>query len=164
MAIRAIRTDEDDILRKTSRPVKEIDDKIIALLDDMVDTMLEKNGVGLAAVQVGILKRIAVIDAPDNEEFDDDYESDIIEMINPEIIEQNGEVIKLEGCLSVFNTAGTVSRPEHVKVKFLNRSGKSVTLEAKGYRARAISHEIDHLDGILFIDRVIEFVDPEEQE
>lgn len=162
MAIRAIRTGEDDILKKTSRPVKEIDDKIITLLDDMVDTMLEKNGIGLAAVQVGMLKRIAIVDAPNDEEFDDDYESDVIEMINPEIIEQNGETIKSEGCLSIYKTAGTVSRPEHIKVRFLDRSGNPVTLEAKGYRARAISHELDHLDGILFIDKVIEFVDPEE--
>ena len=162
MAIRAIRTGEDDILKKNSKPVKEIDDKIITLLDDMIDTMLDKNGIGLAAVQVGVLKRIAIVDAPNDEEFDDDYESDIIEMINPEIIEQNGEVIKSEGCLSIHKTAGTVSRPERIKVRFLDRSGNLETIEAEGYRARAISHEIDHMDGVLFVDKVIEFVDPEE--
>ncbi|MCL2874054.1 MAG: peptide deformylase [Defluviitaleaceae bacterium] len=161
MAIKNIRTVEDNILKKVSKPVKEINDKIITLLDDMTDTMIDRNGVGLAAVQVGALRRVAIIDAPNTEEFGEDYDDEIIEMINPEILEINGQVIKNEGCLSIPGKAGTVSRPENLKVKFLNRDGESVIIEATGYRARAISHELDHLDGILFTDKVIEFTDNE---
>jgi len=163
MAIRTIRTSEDEILRKISKPVKEITDNITTLLDDMVDTMFDLNGVGLAAVQVGALRRVLIVDAPNAEEFGDDYESEIIEMINPEIIETDGEVVKNEGCLSIPGKAGTVVRPKFIKVSFLNRDGEEMFIEATGYRARAISHEIDHLNGILFTDKVLEFVKNEEE-
>lgn len=145
MAIRNIRTENDDILRKKSKEVKEINDKILTLLDDMAETMYDANGVGLAAPQVGILKRVVVIDIDDN----------LIELINPEIIETRGEQIKNEGCLSVPGMTGQVKRPEYVKVRALNRKGEEVFYEGEEMKAVCFCHEIDHLDGTLYVDRVI---------
>lgn len=146
MAIRNIRTDEDPILRKDSRVVDKIDDRIKQLLDDMIDTMYHENGVGLAAPQIGILKRIIVIDVGEG----------IIELINPELLDQNGSQIDVEGCLSIPNRTGTVQRPMFVKVKGLNREGKEIIIEGEELLARALCHEIDHLNGVLFIDKIIE--------
>ena len=146
MGIRQIRTNNDEILRKKCRKVEEINDRILVLLDDMIDTMYEADGVGLAAPQVGILKRIAVIDVGEGP----------ICLINPEIIETHGEAIDEEGCLSLPGKTGNVKRPERVTVKALNKKGEEYTLTGEGLLARAFCHEIDHLDGVLFIDKVIE--------
>jgi peptide deformylase len=149
MAIRQIRLSDDPILRKVSREITEINDRIKTLLEDMVDTMYEADGVGLAAPQVGVLRRVIVIDVGEG----------ILKLINPEIIEQNGEVIDAEGCLSVPNRSGTVKRPEWVKVKYLNEEGEAKEIEGTGLLARALCHEIDHLNGILFTDKIIEEIE-----
>ena len=146
MAIRNIRTKEDPILRKNSRVIEKIDDRIKQLLDDMIDTMYDANGVGLAAPQIGILKRIIVIDVGEG----------VIELINPEFVEQNGSQIDVEGCLSVPEETGNVERPMFVKVKGLNREGKEIIVEGEELLARDLCHEIDHLNGVLFIDKIIE--------
>lgn len=150
MAIRTIRSVEDEILRKKSRNVKEITSNIIQLLEDMKDTMINENGVGLAAVQVGVLKRIIIIDIGEG----------LIELINPEIIKYEGEQIKYEGCLSIKGERGRVKRPEYVKVKGKNRNFEDIIIEGRELLAIALSHEIDHLDGILYIDKL----EPEEEE
>ncbi|AGC68341.1 peptide deformylase Def [Thermoclostridium stercorarium subsp. stercorarium DSM 8532] len=150
MAIRQIRKKGDEILRKKSKPVKEINDRINELIDDMLDTMYDANGVGLAAPQVGVLKRICVIDVGEGP----------IVLINPEKIEESAEqVVDIEGCLSIPGVYGEVKRPERVVVKALNRKGESFTIEGTGLLARALCHEMDHLDGILFEDKVIRYVD-----
>ncbi|WIF94582.1 peptide deformylase [Caminicella sporogenes] len=146
MAIRNIRKNDDPILRKVSKTVDKIDDKIKELIDDMAETMYNADGVGLAAPQVGILKRVIVIDIGGG----------LIELINPEILSEKGKQIDIEGCLSVPNVTGKVERPERVKVKGLDRNGEEVIIEAKGLLARAFCHEIDHLNGILFVDKLIE--------
>ena len=161
MALRQIRTDGDEILRKKCKVVKEMNDRTKTLIEDMFDTMYDSNGVGLAAPQVGILKRIVVIDV--------DYESPHV-MINPEIIEKDGEQTGDEGCLSLPGLVATVTRPNHVVVKYLNEDMEEVTEEAEGLFARAICHELDHLDGILYKDiaesplREVELESGEEEE
>ncbi|MBO5007534.1 MAG: peptide deformylase [Clostridia bacterium] len=152
MALRNIRKLGDDILRKKCRPVETIDEKILTLLDDMAETMHEANGVGLAAPQVGILKRIAVIDIGEG----------LIELINPEIVDVEGNIKDTEGCLSVPGKYGYVVRPSKVTVTALNRDGEKVTYNAEGMLAKAFCHEIDHLDGIVFVDKVTEFVEVEQ--
>lgn len=154
MAIRQIRYAGDPILRKVSREVTEINDRIKTLLEDMVETMYEYDGVGLAAPQVGILRRVVVIDVGEGP----------IKMINPEIIEQEGESVDIEGCLSIPNRSGTVKRPEKVKVRYLDENGVEKTLEGTGFLARAICHEVDHLNGILFVDKMIEEVELDQDE
>lgn len=138
-----------DTLRKKSREVEKIDDRITTLLDDMAETMYEANGVGLAAPQVGVLKRVVVIDVGEG----------LIELINPVITYKKGEQIGAEGCLSVPGKAGTVARPEKVKVRAKNRNGEEINIDAEGLLAVALCHEIDHLSGTLFIDSVIEYID-----
>lgn len=145
MAIRNILKDEDPTLRKRSREVEKIDQRIITLVDDMIDTMYDADGVGLAAPQVGVLKRIIVIDVGEGE----------IELINPVIIESTGEQIDVEGCLSIPGITGEVKRPERVKVRGLDRNGKTIEILGEELLARALCHEIDHLDGILFTDKVL---------
>jgi len=135
----------DDILRKKSRKVEEIDQRILQLLDDMSETMYKENGAGLAAPQVGVLKRVIVVDIGEG----------LIKLINPEIVEQEGEQQDIEGCLSITDIIGEVKRPYRVKVKGLNELGEEIEIKATGFLARAFCHEIDHLDGILFIDKVI---------
>jgi len=152
MALRNIRKLGDDILRKKCRQVETIDEKILNLLDDMAETMYAANGVGLAAPQVGILKRIAVIDIGEG----------IIELINPEIVSCEGNIKDTEGCLSVPGKYGYVVRPEKVKVIALNRHGERVEYVAEGFLAKAFCHEIDHLDGVVFVDKVTQYVDLEE--
>lgn len=146
MAIRVIRTDEDPILRKKSRKIDKIDIKIQELLDDMVDTMVNANGIGLAAPQVGILRRAVVIDVGQGP----------IKIVNPEIIETKGSIKAEEGCLSVPGYSGNVERPEFVKIKYLDENGKDNTISTDGLLARAIFHEIDHLDGVLYTDKATE--------
>lgn len=153
MALREIRLDNDPILRKKSKEITEITDRIKILLDDMIDTMNEAEGVGLAAPQVGILRRAVVIDIGEGP----------IKLINPVILETKGEVIDIEGCLSIPGRSGTVNRPEWVKVKYIDIHGKEKVLEGSGLLARAICHEVDHLDGILYTDKIIEEVEVEEE-
>ncbi|KAJ51504.1 peptide deformylase [Clostridium tetanomorphum] len=146
MALRNIRKFGDEILRKKSRVVEKIDNRILTLLDDMLETMYENSGVGLAAPQVGILKRVVVIDIGEGPLF----------LINPEIIESEGSYIDEEGCLSIPGRQGAVERPYRVKVKALNREGKEIVVEGEEFLAKALCHEIDHLNGILFVDKIIE--------
>lgn len=145
VALREIRHYErDEVLRKKARPVERIDDRILTLLDDMAETMYNAEGVGLAAPQVGILRRVVVIDVGEG----------VIELINPEIIEQEGEQVAIEGCLSIPGLSGMVKRPARVVVSALNRHGERIEIEGTDLLARALCHEIDHLDGILYIDKV----------
>lgn len=149
MALRQLRTFDDEILRKKSRKVEKMDDKIIMLLEDMADTMYAaENGGGLSACQVGVLKRVVVIDIEDG----------LIELINPEIVHQAGEQIVEEGCLSFPDVWGMVKRPSKITVRALNREGKEIEIQAKGLLAQCISHEIDHLDGIVFTSKVIKYI------
>ncbi|HBA04717.1 MAG TPA: peptide deformylase [Clostridium sp.] len=145
MALRNIRINEDTILRKISKVVKNIDERTQILIDDMLDTMYEANGIGLAAPQVGILKRVVVIDIGDGP----------IILINPEIVEANGEVKDVEGCLSVPGKQGNVIRPQYVKVKAEDRDGNSIEIQGEDLLARALCHEIDHLNGILYTDKTV---------
>ena len=147
MAIRNIRVDGDDILRKVCKPVKEMTPRISELIDDMFETMYDAAGVGLAAPQVGVLKRIVVIDVMDDHP---------LVLINPEIVEEDGEQIGEEGCLSLPGLSGEVSRPEHVVCKALDRNMEPITVEGTDLLARCICHELDHLDGILYKDLVID--------
>ena len=145
MAIRKIREIGDPCLNKKCRDVENFDKKLHDLLDDMKDTMYKAEGVGLAAVQVGILRRVIVIDVGEG----------LMELINPEIIEYSGENKDREGCLSVPGEFGLTIRPEHVKIKAQNRTGVWSRYEGTGLLARCFCHEIDHLDGILYTDKVI---------
>lgn len=144
MAIRMIRKDEDPVLRKISKVVTQFDDKLAILVEDMIDTMYEADGVGLAAPQIGILKRVAVIDV-----YDD---TGVKVLINPEIIDRDGEQFEIEGCLSLPGKSGRVKRPEWVKVEYQDLHGKPRTIEGTELLARALCHEIDHLNGVLFTD------------
>ena len=149
MAIREIREKGDEILYKKCKAVVKFDEKLHILLDDMYETMQSRDGVGLAAPQVGILKRAVVIDVGDGK----------IELINPEIVEESGEQTGSEGCLSVPGVFGEVKRPNVVTVKAQDRNGKWFKITGKELLARAFCHEIEHLDGKLFLDRVIRFID-----
>ncbi len=150
MALRNIRTVEDEVLRKKCRPVEEVNDKIRELLKDMADTMYNTgNGAGLAAPQVGILKRAIVIDMGDG----------LINLVNPEILEQKGSQEVIEGCLSIPGKWGKVIRPAEVKVRALNEKGEEVIITGKKDMAKCLCHEIDHLDGILFTDKVTEYIE-----
>ena len=143
MALLNIVKEGDPILRKTSRPIEEITPRILTLLDDMAETMRYADGCGLAAPQVGILKRIAVVETEPGK---------LIELINPKIIAYSGEQTDTEGCLSVPGRSGTVTRPRHVTVRALNRRGESFDITGSDLLARAFCHELDHLDGKLYID------------
>ncbi len=149
MAIREIRKKGDEILYKKCKEVKNFDNKLHILLDDMYDTMKKQEGAGLAAPQVGILKRAVVIDVGQGR----------IELINPEIIEESGEQTGSEGCLSVPGVWGEVTRPNVVTVKAQDRNGKWFKMTGEGLLARAMCHEAEHLDGKLFLDRVTKFID-----
>ena len=158
MAIRQIRLNGDEILRKRAREVDTVDDKIRELLHDMLETMHKYNGVGLAGPQVGILKRVIVIDLYDGEEP--------LLLVNPKIIKSKGKQEVDEGCLSFPNEYAKIIRPKEVVVEALNENGEKVKIVAKDLLAQALSHEIDHLDGILFVDNMIpgtlQYVEPEE--
>lgn len=150
MAKRQIRLSTDEVLRKTCKPVKEITANTLTLLEDMAETMYDANGVGLAAPQVGILKRIVVIDIGEG----------LVELINPVIVETKGLQIDYEGCLSVPGTSARVERPAYVKVEALDRNGAPIVVEGEELMAVALCHELDHLDGVLYIDKAL----PEEEE
>ena len=145
MAIRRIVKEGDDTLRKISRPVKQIDKRILELLDDMRQTMYANDGVGLAAPQVGVLRRAICVDVGD--------ENGLFQLVNPEIIKAEGEQEGMEGCLSIPNRHGIVKRPARVTVRATTRAGKPVEIEAEGLLAVAFCHEIDHLDGTMYIDK-----------
>jgi len=136
----------EDTLRKASRPVDILNKRMLTLLDDMAETMYELEGAGLAAPQVGVLRRAIVIDVGDD--------NGLIQMVNPEIISREGEQECVEGCLSIPGLRGYVLRPQKVSVRGVARSGKEITIDAEGYLAVAFCHEIDHLDGCLFIDKM----------
>ncbi|MBQ3546146.1 MAG: peptide deformylase [Lachnospiraceae bacterium] len=144
MAIRNIRTIGDEVLNKRCKEVKEVNERIEELIEDMLDTMYEADGVGLAAPQVGVLKRIVTIDIGDGP----------IIMINPEVVETSGEQTGVEGCLSVPGKHGTVTRPNYAKVVFYDENMEKCELEGTELLARAICHECDHLDGKLYVDKV----------
>lgn len=143
MALREVITEKDEILRKKSRPVEKFDEKLHELLDDMAQTMYKYEGVGLAAVQVGVLKRVVVIDVGEG----------IIELVNPEIIKATGRQEDSEGCLSCPGEYGIVERPDWVEVRAFDRNGNEYIKAGTGLLARAFCHEIDHLDGIIFKDK-----------
>ena len=147
MALRNIRKEGDPILAKISKPVWEMTDKTKVLIEDMLETMYSANGVGLAAVQVGVLKRIVVIDVSEEG-------NDPIILINPEIIDKSGSQTGDEGCLSVPGKSGVVTRASHVKVKAFNEKMEVFEIEGDGLLARAFQHEVDHLDGILYTSKV----------
>jgi len=153
MALRRILNDNHPVLRRRAQEVKKINNGVIRLLNDMIETMREAEGVGLAANQVGVSKRILI--ATDGEDF-------IYELINPRCDRSEGETLGIEGCLSVPGCYGEVPRAEKIVVKALNRKGREVRLEAEGLLARILQHEMDHLDGILFTDKALRLVDPEE--
>ena len=144
MAIRNIVKVGDDVLRKICRTQMTFDEKLWSLLDDMAETMYKAEGVGLAAPQVGILRRVCVVDVGDG----------LIELINPVITEKSGCQTGSEGCLSLPNQFDEVKRPMKVTAKAQNRMGENIEIKAEGFKARAFCHEIDHLDGILYIDRI----------
>ena len=149
MAIRKIvEMGTDDILRKRARRVDKFDKRLALLLDDMADTMYEADGVGLAAPQVGLLRRCVVIDVGEG----------LIELVNPEILWAEGEVVDVEGCLSVPGRRCTVARPEKVRVHAQDRKGRHIEVEGEGLLARCLCHELDHLDGVLYVDKMIEDV------
>ncbi|WP_314581953.1 peptide deformylase [Enterococcus gilvus] len=145
----------DDRLLKKAAPIEYVTDEIVTLLDDMYETMVAHDGIGLAAPQIGKNLRIAVVEVDEGDRFD---------FINPEIIERKGTSIDVEGCLSIPETYGTVARADEVTVRYYDREGSEMEVTAYGYLARAFQHEIDHLDGKLFIDQVIEKIEPEDLE
>lgn len=151
MAIRNILNEKEPLLRKTSRPVTDFDERLWQLLDDMAETMHKADGVGLAAPQVGILRRLFVMDLGDG----------VVEVINPRIVEKRGRQEDVEGCLSCPGEYGVTVRPKHIKLEAVDRYGKPFTMDADDLTARCICHETDHLDGILFKKHVIRMLDPD---
>lgn len=143
MAIRNVVQIGDETLRKKSFPVESFDESLWTLLDDMKETLRKEEGVGLAAPQVGVLRRVVIVDVKEG----------FFELVNPKIVSEKGEQCGWEGCLSVRGKRGVVSRPMKVKVSYQDRNGEQKVLQAKGFFARAVCHELDHLDGILYIDR-----------
>jgi len=156
LTIRTVVKHPNEILTKKTKKVTKFDKNLATLLEDMHDTMLDSDGIGIAAPQVGESLRVAIVDLGEGE--------DIIEMINPEVLETEGSVVEVEGCLSFPELYGEVERPYFVKIKAQERDGTWYELEAEDYEARAILHEIDHLDGILFDLKIIRVVDPSELE
>ena len=154
MALRKIIYIEDELLRKKSRPVEKFDEKLHRLLDDMAETMYNANGVGLAAPQVAVLRRVVVMDCGDG----------LIEMVNPEILETEGEQDGPEGCLSLPGRRGMVKRPMNVTVRAQDRNGKTFEISGTELLARAFCHEIDHLNGVCFVTRASRMLEPDELE
>ena len=148
MIMNIVKLGESDVLRKKAHPVEKIDRRTKALLKDMAETMYAAEGVGLAAPQVGILRRIVVIDVGEG----------LYELINPEIIAAEGEEVGVEGCLSVPGRRGTVKRPTKVTVRALDKKGNTIEFTAEGFFARAVCHELDHLEGVIYVDKMIEDV------
>ena len=161
MALRNILTKEEATLYKVCRPVTRFDARLHQLLDDMRETLIDSNGVGLAAPQVGVLRRAVLVIETNVPEGEDEQ---IIELINPEILETSGEQEGPEGCLSVPGECGIVKRPEHVRVRAQDRSGSWFEVEGSGLTARCFCHEIDHLNGIVFTSRAERMLSEEEME
>lgn len=153
MALRTIITEGDPVLAKVCRPVEKFDDRLHILLDDMKETLFESNGVGLAAPQIGILRRVAVVLDP---------EDNVIELVNPTIVSAEGEQTGLEGCLSVPGKYGVVTRPMYVTVRAQDRNGNPFEVSGEEITARCFCHELEHLDGHLFVERAEELYTPEE--
>lgn len=154
MTILKIVTHPNDILTMPAKEVTKFDAKLAQLLDDMYDTMVAADGIGLAAPQVGVSKRVAIVDLGEGQ--------DVIEMINPVVVAIGGKEVEVEGCLSFPDIYGEVERPFYVKIEAEDRDGNLYELEAEDYEARAIQHEIDHLNGILFTSKIIRYVTPDE--
>ena len=152
MALRNILTEENPALRKVCRPYTAFDERLHQLLDDMKETLSQANGVGLAAPQVGIIRRACIVMETNVPEGEDEY---FIELVNPEIIERDGEQEGGEGCLSLPGQSAPVERPYYVKAKAMDREGNEFIIEGEELMARALCHEIDHLDGILYIDKAL---------
>ena len=155
MATRKILTLGDETLRKTCKKQEKFDLRLAILLKDLADTMYRAEGVGLAAPQVGILRRVAVVDVSEDG-------SGLMELVNPEIVEVEGEQTGREGCLSVPGRQGVVRRPMKVRVRAFDRKGREIEVEAEGFAARAICHEVDHLDGVVYVDKMERELTPEE--
>ena len=154
MAVRTIRVYPDAILKQVAEPVAEIDESVIGVVKDLVDTMLDAgHSVGVAAPQIGVLQRIVVVDVS-RSKLGKENNHGLLEMINPEVIERSGSKMMREGCMSVPDYTGNVTRAEHIVIEFTDREGSERVIEASGFEAVAIQHEIDHLDGLLFLDRV----------
>lgn len=159
MAIRRILKDGEELLLKTSRPVTEFNDRLHTLLEDMADTLLESGGVGLAAPQVGVLRRVVLVIETNVGEDEDEF---IIELINPEIIAEDGEQRGTEGCLSFPGQYGIVTRPNWVRVRAQDRFGSFFEVEGEALTARCFCHEVDHLNGVVFPQRAERMLRPEE--
>ena len=154
MAVRTIRVYPDPILKQVAEPVEEIDESVVAVVQDLVDTMLDAgHSVGVAAPQIGLLQRVMVVDVSSSK-LGRDNNHGLLEMVNPEIIERSGSKMMREGCMSVPDYTGNVTRAEQIVIEFTNRNGQLRVIEANGFEAVAIQHELDHLDGLLFLDRV----------
>lgn len=149
MALLEIRKYPDEVLKKKAEPISDIDSSLQKLIDDMIETMYKANGVGLAAPQVGVLKRLIVVDTSPREP-----NQSLIVLINPEIVQTEGEILSEEGCLSLPGFITRLNRNQRVLVRGLNREGKELEIEASGLLSRALQHEIDHLEGKLLIDRI----------
>ncbi len=154
MAIRKIVEIGDEKLRKKAKPVEKFDMRLKILLKDLADTMYKAEGVGLAAPQVGILRRVAVVDVGDG----------LAELVNPEIVLTEGEECGAEGCLSIPGRSGLVTRPLKVTVRAFNGKGEPIEVEGEGFMARALCHELDHLDGVLYVDKMEREIFPDEEE
>ena len=161
MALRNVLTKEEPTLYKKCRPVTEFNDRLHQLLDDMADTLATENGVGLAAPQVGVLRRVAIVLETNVGEDEEEY---LIELVNPEIVESSGEQFGAEGCLSVPGEYGLVRRPMDVKVRAQDRNGEFFEVEGTGLTARCFCHELDHLDGIVFTSKCERMLTQEELE
>lgn len=145
MALRNIVKMGDPVLRKVCKPVDKFDQKLGLLLDDMVETLHRAEGLGLAAPQVGILKRVCIVE----------YDDVLYELVNPALVSYSGKCVDNEGCLSVVGFRGLVERPQSIDVEYFDRNGEKKSIHAEGYFARVFLHEMDHLDGILFVDKMI---------
>ena len=154
MAVRSILMYPDPILKQVTEPVEEVDETVDAVIQDLVDTMVDSgHSVGVAAPQIGVLSRVLVVDVSKSK-LGKENNHGLLEMVNPEIIEKSGSKIMREGCMSVPDYTGNVTRAERIVVEFINRAGQLRVIEASGFEAVAIQHELDHLDGLLFLDRV----------
>jgi len=154
MAVRPIRVYPDPILKQVSKPVEVVDETVIELIEDLVDTMVDAgHSVGVAAPQIGVLRRVVVVDVSKSK-LGKENNHGLLELINPQIIEKSGSKMMREGCMSVPDYTGNVTRAEHIVVEFTNRNGQERVIEASGFEAVAIQHELDHIDGLLFLDRV----------
>lgn len=154
MAVRSILCYPDPILKQVAEPVAVVDETVTAVIDDLVDTMIDAgHSVGVAAPQIGVLRRVLVVDVSKSK-LGKDNNHGLLAMVNPEIIQKSGRTTMREGCMSVPDYTGNVTRAEHIVVEFTDRAGELRVIEASGFEAVAIQHELDHLDGLLFLDRV----------